>query len=128
MTRKGVSRMSHLLHEARKNEHKKDSVNRKTESLASSPRPQKESFNYQEYMMQIAATKEVQRLYGKQSLLTREGRNLADKIYTYLRNEDTNKVNEIKQLNSNNYLPTYSQRISHNSYLSRPPYSATWSR
>ena len=128
MTRKGVSQMSHLLHEARKNEHKKDSVNRKTESLASSPRPQKESFNYQEYMMQIAATKEVQRLYGKQSLLTREGRNLADKIYTYLRNGDINKVNEIKQLNSYNHFPKHSQRISVNSYISRPPYSATWSR
>ena len=128
MTRKGVSQMSHLLHEARKNEHKKDSANRETESIKFSPRPQKESFNYQEYMMQIAATKEVQRLYGKQSLLTREGRNLADKIYTYLRNGDINKVNEIKQLNSNNYFPTYSQRISNNSYTSRPPYSATWSR
>ena len=128
MTRKGVSQMSHLLHEARKNEHKKDSANSKTESLESSLRPRKESFNYQEYMLQIAATKEVQRLYGKQSLLTREGRNLADKIYTYLHNGDINKVNEIKQLNSYNHLPTYSKRISHNSYISRPPYSATWSR
>ena len=128
MTRKGVSQMSHLLHEARKNEHKKDSANRETESIKFSPRPQKESFNYQEYMMQIAATKEVQRLYGKQSLLTREGRNLADKIYTYLRNGDINKVNEIKQLKSNNLLPKYSKRISPNSYISRPPYSATWSR
>ena len=113
--------MSHLLHEARKNEHKKDSANRETESVKSSLRPQKESFNYQEYMMQIAATKEVERLYGKQSLLTREGRNLADKIYTYLRNGDINKVNEIKQLNSYNNFPIYSQRISHNSYISRPP-------
>ena len=120
--------MSHLLHEARKNEHKKDSANSKTESLESSLRPRKESFNYQEYMLQIAATKEVQRLYGKQSLLTREGRNLADKIYTYLRNRDINKVNEIKQQKSYNYYPTYSQRISNNSYISRPPYSATWSR
>ena len=120
--------MSHLLHEARKNEHKKDSVNRKTESLESSLSPQEESFNYQEYTMQIAATKEVQRLYGKQSLVTREGRNLADKIYTYLRNEEINKVNEIKQLNSYNYFQKYSPRISHNSYISRPPYSATWSR
>ena len=120
--------MSHLLHEARKNENKKDSANRKAESLESSLRPQKESFNYQEYMMQIAATKEVQRLDGKQSLLTREGRNLADKIYTYLHNKDINKVNEIKQLNSYNYFPKYSQRISVNSYISRPPYSATWSR
>ena len=128
MTRKGVSQMSHLLHEARKNEHKKDSANRKTESLASSLRPQKESFNYQEYTMQIAATKEVQRLYGKQSLLTREGRNLADKIYTYLRHGDINKVNEIKQLNSYNHFPTYSQRISRNLQINRPPYSATWSR
>ena len=128
MTRKGVSQMSHLLHEARKNEHKKDSANRKAESLESSLRPLKESFNYQEYMMQMTATKEVQRLYGKQSLLTREGRNLADKIYTYLRNGDINKVNEIKQLNSYNYFPKYSQRISANSYISRPPYSATWSR
>tara|TARA_B100000214_G_C23504066_1_gene417529 strand:- start:146 stop:523 length:378 start_codon:yes stop_codon:yes gene_type:complete len=40
--------------------------------------------------------KEVQRLYGKQSLLTRGGCNLADKIYSYLRNKDINKVNEIK--------------------------------
>ena len=120
--------MSHLLHEARKNEYKKDSANRETESANSSFCPQKESFNYQEYMMQIAATKEVQRLYGKQSLLTREGRNLADKIYTYLRNEDINKVNEIKQLNSYNHFPTYSQRLSRNSYICRPPYSATWSR
>ena len=68
------------------------------------------------------------RLYGKQSLLTREGRNLADKIYTYLRNGDINKVNEIKQLKSYNRFPKYSQRISVNSYISRPPYSATWSR
>ena len=128
MTRKGVSQMSHLLHEARKNEHKKDSDNRETESVKSYLRPQKESFNYQEYMMQIAATKEVQRFYGKQSLLTREGRNLADKIYTYLRNGDINKVNEIKQLKSYNHFPKYSQRISSNSYISRPPYSATWSR
>ena len=128
MTRKGVSQMSHLLHEARKNEHKKDSANSKTESLESSLRPQKESFNYQEYTMQMTATKEVQRLYGKQSLLTREGRNLADKIYTYLRNGDINKVNEIKQLKSYNRFPKYSQRISVNSYISRPPYSATWSR
>ena len=128
MTRKGVSQMSHLLHEARKNEHKKDSANRETESIKFSPRPQKESFNYQEYMMQIAATKEVQRLYGKQSLLTREGRNLADKIYTYLRNGDINKVNQIKQLKSYNLFPKYSQIISAKSYISRPPYSATWSR
>ncbi len=120
--------MSHLLHEARKNEHKKDSANRKAESLGSSLCPQKESFNYQEYMMQIAATKEVQRLYGKQSLLTQEGRNLADKIYTYIRNGDINKVNEIKQLNTYNHFPTYSPRFSHNSSISRPPYSATWSR
>ena len=120
--------MSHLLHEARKNENKKDSDNREMESVKSSLRPQKESFNYQEYRMQIAATKEVQRIYGKQSLLTREGRNLADKIYTYLRNGDINKVNEIKQLNSYNHFPTYTQRLSRNSYISRPPYSATWSR
>ena len=128
MTRKGVSRMSHLLHEARKNEHKKDSAYRDTESLESSLSPQEESFNYQEYTMQIAATKEVQRLYGKQSLLTREGRNLADKIYTYLHNRDINKVNEIKQLNSYYNFSKYSQRVSHNIYISRPPYSATWSR
>ena len=128
MTRKGVSQMSHLLHEARRNEHKKDSVNRETESVKFSLSPQEESFNYQEYMMQIAATKEVQRLYGKQSLLTREGRNLADKIYTYLRNGDINKVNEIKQLNSYKFFPKYLKRVSHNSYIGRPPYSATWSR
>ena len=128
MTRKGVSQMSHLLHEARKNENKIDSDNREMESVKSSLRPQEESFNYQEYMMQIAATKEVQRLYGKQSLLTREGGNLADKIYTYLSHRDIRKVNEIKQLKIYNHFPTYSKRLSHNPYISRPPYSATWSR
>ena len=98
--------MSYLLHEATKNDPKKDSANRKVESLESSLRPQKESFNYKEYTMQIAAIKEVQRLYGKQSLFTREGRNLADKIYTYSHNGDMKKVNEIKQLHSYNHLPT----------------------
>ena len=88
------------------------------ESDKFSPRPQEKSFNCQEYMMQIAATKEVHRLYGKQSLLTRGEPNLADKIYYYLRNGDINKVNEIKQLNSYNHFPKYLERVSHNSYIS----------